>query len=232
MANTYSITVQDAHTRQSMTDTLRGDITLRALLNNMHQKKKLSIPVDRACIPGWGEMPGDGNRTMEAALEPEALKAGMPLMVYLKEVMDPRLRASGAAQRLFQEYPLVFFRKSNGVCIERIDFMCFGYEQPDDIVNRMVEERRLDYYRYRNVERTEIKPWAYLDGERDYWGRPTGKPRCLCELDPKPGTVFILEETKREVPPLVCLYGCPRAELPEQQAQLTNRKVDVICYED
>ena len=187
MAKTYTVTLQDAHTKASMTAKLPADITLDALLAAMDQNGVLSIPVSRATVPGWGELPRGA--TMEEALGPELLRSGMPVTVYLRETMDPRLRASGAAARLFREYPLVFFRKVGGVCIQRIDFVCLGYELPDNILARLVREGKLP-----KGPRTQLKPWAYREVQTSSGASGRSVAACLCEMDPKPGTVFILEE--------------------------------------
>ena len=189
MAKTYTVTLQDAHTKASMTAKFPGDITMEALLTAMAQNGTLSIPVRRATIPGWGELPRD--TTMEEALGEELLRTGFPLQVYLQETMDPRLRSSGAVTRLFREYPLVFFRKVGGVCVQRIDYVCLGYELPGEILARMVREGKLPA-----GARGQLMPWGHREGQLPP-GASFGKiqvPVLLCEMDPKPGTVFILEE--------------------------------------
>lgn len=189
MAKTYSVTLQDAHTKASMTAKFPGDTTLEALLRAMAENGKLSIPVNRALVPGWGSTIRE--TTLEKSLDPELLRAGFPLQVYLQETMDPRLRSSGAAARLFREYPLVFFRKVDGVCIQRIDMVCLGYELPGEILNRMSREGKLPA-----GARGRLSPWGHREGQLPP-GSSFGKimePVLLCEMDPKPGTVFILEE--------------------------------------
>ena len=193
MAKTYSVTLQDAHTKASMTAKFPADITLGALLNAMAENGTLSIPVSRSIIPGWGSTVGE--TTLEESLDPELLRAGFPLQVYLQETMDPRLRASGAAARLFQEYPLVFFRKVGGVCIQRIDMVCLGYELPGEILGRMIREGKLPA-----DAKGRLSPWGHREGQLPP-GSSGGKilvPALLCEMDPKPGTVFILEEAAKD----------------------------------
>ena len=189
MAKTYSVTLQDAHTKASMTAKFSGDTTLKALLNTMAENGTLSIPVSRSIVPGWGSTIGE--TTLEESLDPELLRAGFPLQVYLQETMDPRLRSSGVAERLFREYPLVFFRKVGGVCIQRIDFVCLGYELPGEILGRMVREGKLQ-----PDAKGRLSPWGHREGQLPP-GSSGGKimvPVLLCEMDPKPGTIFILEE--------------------------------------
>lgn len=186
MAKTYSVTLQDAHTKASMTAKFPGDTTLEALLAAMAENGTLSIPVSRATVPGWGEMPP--GTTMEDGLGAELLRTGFPVQVYLRETMDARLRDSGATARLFREYPLAFFRKVEGVCVQRIDMVCLGYELPGEILRRMVREGKLD-----PNARGRLMPWAL----REEGAAATGTrkvPAMLCEMDPKPGTIFILEE--------------------------------------
>ena len=127
-------------------------------------------------------------------------------------------------------YPLVFFLMENNVCTRKIEFTCYGYERPDDILQRMISRGEL----------TERKNFAY---RVLYWPTWNGMstvdhfdyspPKMVQDFNPEAGKVFIIEQYRNieEPEPMYTLYGCPTAALPEQENILKERCVDVLTFE-
>lgn len=249
-----SLTFRDSYSGKSLTVTVEDIDTPVRTLERMAEEMLLSIPPYKAGILLDGSVLYY-NRWDQFRDIP-GLRSGMTLTVDLKLPQEPRLLESGAAKNLRKEYPLVFFRKYQGACIQRIDFICYGYEEPYDILQRMYQEgmlqkeygnaytyvchpegmseeqlnalRRNPYHEYRkdhNFLNWPLCSDGFGDPNCEY---PSNDRRLVCELDPRPGTVFIIEETDATNPPP--LYGCPRADMPIQTAALQTRRVDVVSF--
>jgi len=219
--NTYQLTFVDAGTGRSLTDTFDKFMSLRVILDRMEEEGILSIPSLYARVKGareWSIPISDG--CIPAVRDIPDVHSGMTLTVDIWSVLPVRLqyllKNPDIASRFRKEYPLVFFRKEAGSYTERIDMVCYGFEDNADVIYRILLEKRV-----RTSSIYSIPHWP--------------KGQYLCQFDPPAGRVFVIEE--RIIPKndnfdrMPVLYGCPTADLPWQMAALAHRHVDVICYE-
>ena len=212
----FELTLRDAISGRSFTDTFFCGCTIPAALNRAKEEGILSV--DDAHLWIFSQEGKKLSNSLNPATEP-AVYPGATLIIDLRMIGDPQFQDPEMRQKLYKAYPLVFFRKENGSCIERIDFLCYGYEAPFYICKRMQEQNILNPYHLFSIPHwpTKVSPeYAYPGAQ------------ILCEFDPEPGRVFIIEE--EDVPPPF-LYGCPTAVLPSQIETLRYRQVDVISYE-
>lgn len=225
MPKFYHLTFQDAHTGRCLTDRFPENTMALQILSRMETERLLSVPWLSAGIENWG------NSMDFRPLSRLNVRDGDTLLVDCAARWEKRLQNTPALERLRKEYPLAFFRKVNGVCTGQIAFVGYGYETPEDTFHRMARERNLC------IDPGKVKyQLLYWPDTWVEWYAPGVSRRVsqyLCEVDPEPGRVVILEEqpvmSRSDVP---CpLYGCPRADMPIQTAALQNRIVDVIRYE-
>ena len=212
----FELTLQDAASGRSFTGTFFRGCTVPAALSRAQKEGILSIPYDYLWI--YTQSGKKLSRGLDSREEP-GVYPGATLIVDLTMRDDPRFADVTVRQNLRKSYPLVFFRKENGACIERIEFTCYGYETPFYILQRMCDQKKLNQSHF-----FSILHWPVQKNTKD----PFPNTQYLCEFDPEPGRVFIIEDTGMPTP---CLYGCPTAPLPSQMEALQNRHVDVISYE-
>lgn len=129
-----------------------------------------------------------------------------------------------------QTYALVFFLMENNVCTRKIEYNCYGYEYPDDIVERMMRDGVLSR---KPSTSYRILYWPTRNGMSTVDQFDNSAPRQLQDFNPHPGKVLIIEQY-RKIPdpiPMHTLYGCPTAALPEQESALNNTCVDVLSFD-
>lgn len=129
-----------------------------------------------------------------------------------------------------QTYPLTFFRMENNICCQKIDYICYGHERPDDILFRMQNEGilpRIPGTSYR------ILYWPTQNGISTVEHWDDSAPKAVSAFQPAPGKVFIIEQYRKVVSsmPMHTLYGCPTAALPQQESTLKDRCVDILRFD-
>ena len=127
-------------------------------------------------------------------------------------------------------YPLTFFRMENNICCQKIDYICYGHERPEDILFRMQNEGilpRIPGASYR------ILYWPTQNGMSTVEHWDDSAPKAVSEFQPAPGKVFIIEQFRKVVSsmPMHTLYGCPTAALPQQESTLKDRCVDILHFD-
>ena len=129
-----------------------------------------------------------------------------------------------------QTYPLVFFLMENNVCTRKIEYTCYGYDRPDDILKRMMAEKLLPQ---RSGFAYRVLYWPTRNGMGTVAQFDFSEPKMLQDFNPEAGKVFIIEQYRsyEEQEPLYTLYGCPTAALPEQENILRDCTVDVLTFD-
>lgn len=142
------------------------------------------------------------------------------------------IQASGAQQNYSKEYSLTFKWQDFYYDWQTKTIKCYGYQQRDDILEEVLGPK--SYFVDQRTSRIFLSTGYYFSEESwPYYGASGNYNKYLCQLNPDPGTVFILELEKDDMPKVIqpVLYGCPTAKLPQRQAQLQHGCVEVVSYE-
>jgi len=212
----FQLTLMDTVTSLSYTGTFTPGETVQSALRRAAKEGVVSIPVSTL----W--LYSKNGKKLSSKLDPQSepeVYPGATLIIDLQLREDPRFADALVCRKLRKAYPLVFFRKERGACIEKIVFTCYGYERPFDILRRMRIEGRLD-----DRHMYDMLHWP----SKKLPGKDFSSIQYLCEFDPEPGRVFIIDDQGMA---MQTLYGCPPADCMEQMHMLSTRKVDVISYE-
>ena len=222
----YLLTFRDAYTGRSLTDTFPGDTLLSTIIHRLEQENILSFPSSYISIPGVNSLERQGSHFPDVN-DIQGVNSGMTLTVDIYQAKDPQLRTS---PNLRKTYELVFFRMEEKVCVEKIEFLCYGFEYPSDVVSRM---RASDKIAYSYEIGYHVLYWPTKDGLPTLEHPLDSKPLPLCDFDPEPGRIFILQDYVLPPDPFAgyCMYGCPTAALPKQKSILSECCRDLLTFD-
>lgn len=227
----YVLTFRDAYSGRSLTDYFAVDTPLYSIIDRMEQENILSFPKRYIAIPGVESLERRGSHFPDVNDIP-GVSSGITLDVDVRQANNPRLSRSPHFRK---SYPLVFYRMENKVCVEKIEFVGYGYESAEDIVSRMIAEDAIPYspeIRYNVLFWPTNKGTPTPENKMGEGPMPYNvHPLHLCEINPKPGTVYILQDYIKPWEPPMCMYGCPSAALPEQKSILASCCTDILTFE-
>ena len=220
----FTLTFRDAQSGKSLTDSFSGDTHLHSIIARLEEEKILSFPKQYIAIPGVESLRRRGSHFPDVN-DISGVYSGMTLTVDIRQAKDPQLRHF---PHLREKYPLVFYRMENKVCVEKIKFVGYGYEYPDDILSRMQDAHLIpDSW---NIG-YNILYWPTREGLPTLENPLKGRPLPLCEFEPGPEHIFILQDYTKTWEPTPLMYGCPTAAMPEQQAILAQRCTDILTFD-
>ena len=224
----YTITFRDYPTGRSLTDDFPEDMELNTIANRLKEEGILSFPLDYLVLPGVPYINTYGTPVKSIT----DLHSGMTVELKARSVF----LLEDKSQNVYKAYPLTFYLMVDNVCSKRIDYIGYGFENPENLMNRMKRENVLSFmYQYsilywpddRGEVRTTVPVYA------------PHRPVPLCVVDPDPSRVMIIQQHPYQPPlpsmqpdmPTPPMYGCPSAATPEQISALGDKRVDILHFD-
>jgi len=219
----YLLTFRDSYSGRSITDTFLGRTSWGKILDRLEREGVLSFPQAYYAFP---EKNLDIRTGRYIGLI-SGLRSGATIDLDIYQAADEQLQNHPNFRK---SYPLVFYRMVDNICVQKIEFLCYGFELPSDVIRRIRHEGRLSYHLM-----YDMLYWPDNQGNlKTVDNCNMGQPVPLCAFDPEPGRTFILQESK---PPktdnlfMEVLYGCPAAAMPEQERILQQCSVDILQFD-
>lgn len=186
------LTLRDYATGRSITESFLPDKTFVShLITALQDDGLLSIPVSTAGVYADGTVYDEGINKLS---EIPGLHSGMRLDVYYNAWWV--LQGTAAQHLVGKPYELIFRLMVDGTYRGWTKFVCYGYERWRNIIWRMQEQGLLDKQHW-----YEIENWPdYLVYDTlisRYDGNRVNTGRFLCEMDPKQGSVFVIQWKNR-----------------------------------